>query len=353
LHRKAHMEIPRHVFLSMEDKFGELGPLFKKFVYSHISLNEINEILDDVDSKRENGELGPHDNPWKNQGAAISELNKVFRVVTGEEKLDEVRRVYERCDGKYKKAIRTRVKQRYRQEIEDTDVESSWRDYTSIYPDMFDGDNIARGLFHSYKCHDIDALGQPAMHHIGLGCQTIQSLIWRISGLYKEYMKEPDVIVSEQCKLNVVQEMIRLTHYVMDMSTPVHLIHTSGHFHSNFEKDLDGVVDDLLPKIDFKINEDLEESFEAMAQAEAEKRAKATFERFYFPVLNLYGMDTKNHKDKAKRVFYKGVGLDIAADIIQNACQNMADFWGYTLEYIGVEAGYMERALNRGADYST
>ena len=352
MHRKAHMEIPRHVFLKMEKKFGELAPLFKKFVYSHISLNEINDILDDVDAKRANGELGPHDNPWKNESAAISELNKVFREVTGEEKLAEVRRVYERCDGKYKTRFRRRVKQRYREEIEDTEIESSWRDFTSIYPDMYDGDNIARGHFHSYKCHDI-VEGGKAVHHLGLGCQSIQSLIWRISGLYKEYKKEPDVIASEQCKLNVVQEMIRLSHYVMDVSTPVHLMHTSSHFHSNFEKDLDGVVDDLLPCAKYTINDDLEESFEAMAQEEAEKRAKTTFEKFYFEVLDLYGRDTKDHKNKAKRVFYKGDGLDTAEAVIQNACQNMADFWGYTLEYIGVDEEFMENALNRGADYST
>ena len=113
-------------------------------------------------------------------------------------------------------------------------------------------------------------------------------------------MHAPDVLVSERSRVSVVEELIRLSHYVMDLSTIVHLMHTSSHFHNNFEEDLDNVVDDLLPKINVKTDQGLKDSFKNDAYGEADKRSKETFKKFYFPVLQLSGKDTQNNK-KAKK----------------------------------------------------
>lgn len=350
--RKCHMAIPHYVFHEMESKFGELKPLFLKFAHSHINPKEVEAIVNKVDNDLAAGVLKPHPKPLKSQRAVKMALNKVFRAVTGDKKLKELTEIYKRCCHKYKKTFLKMVKDRYKKELKDPDIDSSWRDFTSIYPDQFDGDNITFGNYHSCKFLDITSPGDTPVWDKGHVCHSIQALIWRISGLHKEFCKEPDVLVSEQSKMALVEELIRLTHYVLDSSTIVHLMYTSGHFHNNFEEDLDSVVDDLLPKIKVKINRDLRDSFANDAYGEAAKRAAETFKKFYFPVLNLYGVNTKDN-GKAKKAFSKGKGLNIAKDVLQNACQNLADFWGYTLEICKVEKDMCEYVKAAGLNPST
>ena len=158
--------------------------------------------------------------------------------------------------------------------------------------------------------------------------------------------------MSEKCKVAVVEEMIRLSHYVLDLSTIVHLMKTKSHFHSNFEEDLDNVVDDILPKISIEINRNIKDDFFNDAYGEADKRAKNTLKKFYFPILNLYGADTRNDAPKAGKKFSNGEGLDLATEIIQNACQNMADFWMYTVDVINVEMGMYEWAITHNIPFS-
>lgn len=350
--RKCHMEIPHCVFHKMERKFGELKPLFLKFVHSHINPKEVEEIVNDVDQRVASGKLKPSSKPYKRAMDVKKALNTVFRDVTGDKKLKEIKKIYERCNGKFKKTLLRHVQRRYKKEIKNPDIETSWRDFTSIYPDKFDGDNIAFGNYHSCKFADIKTLDDPLVWDVGHVCHSIQALIWRIRGLYKEFYKETDVLVSERSKVSIIEELIRLTHYVMDLSTIVHLMHTSGHFHNNFEADLDSVVDDILPKINIKIKRKLRLSFYNDAYGEADRRAKETFKKFYFPILDLYGRDTQKN-NKAKRAFSQGIDLNLAEDIVQNACQNLADFWGYTLEMIDVDTEMYDHVKKVGGSLST
>jgi hypothetical protein len=350
--RKCHMEIPHFVFHAMEAEFGELKPLFLKFAHSHINLREVEEIVSQVDHDLAAGALKLDPNPFKSQMAVKNALDTAFHAASGDKKLDQIKEIYLKCCVSHKNAFLKMVQDRYKAELESVDVESSWRDLTSIYPDQFDGDNITFGNYHSCKFADPKSVEETPVWDGGHVCHSIQALTWRISGLYKEFCKEPDVFVSEQSKMSMIEELIRLTHYVLDSSTIVHLMHTSSYFHNNFEEDLDGVVDDILPKINVEIKTGLIDLFSNDAYGEADKRAKETFKKFYFGVLELYGKETKNN-DKAQKAFSKGDGLDLAKQIIQNACQNLADFWGYTLEICKVEKDMYDYVEKKGLSPST
>jgi hypothetical protein len=342
------MEIPRHVFKLMREEFKELEPLFYKFVHSHINPPEIEAMIKDVDTKRATGELAFHEDPYDSNKRALGELKKAFREV-GAKKFERIRNVYEKCNGKWYKSFMKAVRKRSNDEIWEPEVESSWRDFTSIYPDKFDGDNIAVGNYHSCKFHDIKHPGDPIVWSHGHVCHSIQALTWRICGLYKEFSKEPDVIVSEDCRVDVVEEMIRLSHYVMDMSTIVHLMKTSTSFHNNFEVDLDNVVDEILPNVTITINRDISKTFKNDAYGEADKRAKKVFEKNYFEVLDLYGVDNSIRT----RAFSNDIRKDLAEDMIKNASQNLADFWMYALDLMNIEQSMYDYALNNNLAFST
>jgi hypothetical protein len=350
--KKCHMDIPHYVFHKMEPQFGELKPLFLKFAHSHIDINEIKDIMNRVDADLVAGTLKPSPESFGREADVKTALRKVFCTVASDKKLEEIEEVYKRSCAKYKNTFLKMVQERTKRELEEAEVDSSWRDLTSIYPDEFDGDNISYGNFHSCKFKDIKSADETPVWRLGHVCHSIQGLVWQISGLYKEFCREPDVLVSEQSKIQVVEGLIRLAHYVLDSSTIVHLMQTSGPFHNNLEEDLDEVVTDLLPKVEVKVNCDLIGAFKKDPYGEADKRAKATFSRFYFPVLELYGKETRDNGTPSK-AFSKGKGLDLALDIIQNACQNLADFWGYTLEICAVEKNMREYVELNGLDPST
>jgi len=351
--RKCHMKIPHFVFHKMEEKFGELRPLFLKFAHSNLDLVDIQEIASQVETDIANGDLMSHSKPYTGKGSVTRALNEACRSLTGEQKLAEIRETYLRSRANLRTFFWKRVKERCNAECFDPDFDSSWRDYTSIYPDKFDGDNITAGNFHSCKFKDIHDVNDDPVWEKGHVCHSIQALTWRISGLYKEYCMEPDVLVSEKSKMTMVEELIRLSHYVLDSSTIVHLMKTGGDFHNNFEEDLDTVVDELLPEIQVNINEDLQGSFGVDAYGEADKRAKETLKKFYFRILDAYGVDTRDDEPEATKVFKEGNHLDLAKDIIQNACQNLADFWGYTIEICDIEKAMYEYINEVGRDPST
>ena len=106
-------------------------------------------------------------------------------------------------------------------------------------------------------------------------------------------------------------------------------------------------------EIEVKINDDLQDSFSEDAYGEADKRAKVTLKKFYFPILDVYGVDTRDDKPEAKKVFNEGNHLDLAKDIIQNACQNLADFWGYAIEICNIEEAMNEFVNEAGIAPST
>ena len=345
--RKCHMEIPRHVFMQMIDEFKELKPLFFKFAQSHINPREIEAMINEVDALRESGELPLHDEPYSSNKVALGELKKACREV-GIDKFRRIRAVYEKCNGRWHKSFMRTVRKRCRDEIDDPEIDSSWRDFTSVYPDKFDGDNISEHQNHSCKFEPLENPGDSAVWRSGHVCHSIQALVWRTTGLYKEFRKEPDVIVSEDCRIDVVEELIRLSHYVLDMSTIVHLMKTTTSFHKNFEEDLDAVVDDILPNIDVAINQGIRLTFENDAYGEADKRAKDTFEKYYFEMLGLYGEDNAIRK----RAFSEGVRLDMAEEMIRNACQNLADFWKYALELMKAEEDMYDWVLEKDLDFS-
>lgn len=352
MHRKCHMEIPHHVFHEMETIFGDLKPLFLKFAHTHIHPKEVEMIVTDVNHGLAANAINPPKNPYKNSGAVKGALNGIYRSVTGDKRLEKIREVYLRSYEKYKKTFLRCAKDRYKKEITHSDIDSSWRDFTVIYPDNFDGDNIRAELFHSYKFNDVATIDEEPNLDDGHLCHSIQALIWRITGLYKECCKEPDAVVSERSKVTVVEELIRLSHYVMDLSTIVHLMYTKGNFHKNFEKDLDNIIDEILPKVEIKINEDITDSFYVDAFGEADKRARLTFKKFYFPIIQLYGKNAKKGLENAKLAFSKGKGLKLAEEIIQNACQNLADFWGYTMEQCDVAKQSCEDVIESDMDPS-
>ena len=351
--RKCHMKIPHFVFHKMEKNFGELRPLFLKFVHSHLDLLDIQEIMSKVETDLANDVLKPISKPYKKASSVKRALNEACRSLAGDKKLKEIRKIYRKSRVNLKDVFLELAEERYNAEIEDPDFDSSWRDYTTVYPDKFDGDNITVGNFHSCKFKDITDIDENPVWKKGHVCHSIQALTWRIAGLYKEFCMEPDVLVSEKSKLTMVEELIRLSHYVLDSSTIVHLMKTGSYFHNNFEEDLDKVVDEILPKIGIKITEGLDSAFSHDAYGEADKRAKATFKKFYFPILEAYGIETRNDERKAKKVFSKGTNLDLAKDIIQKACQNLADFWGYTIEKCNIEKAMYEYVNETGIDPST
>lgn len=351
--RKCHMKIPHFVFHEMEEKFGELRPLFLKFAHSNLDLIDIREIVNEVETDLANGDLEPHPSPYTWKGSVTRALNEACRSLTGEQKLVEIREIYRRSRANFKDVFWKRAEDRCNAECDNPDFNSSWRDYTSVYPDKFDGDNITKGNFHSCKFKDITDVDDDPVWEKGHVCHSIQALTWRISGLYKEFCMEPDVLVSEKSKMSMVEELIRFSHYVLDSSTIVHLMKTGTGFHNNFEGDLDIVVDDLLPKIQVKINDGLKDTFDHDAYGEADKRAKATLKKFYFRILDAYGVDTRYDEPKAQKVFKEGNYLDLAKDIIQNACQNLADFWGYTIEICDLEKAMNEYVNEAGIDPST
>jgi len=327
------MEIPHHVFHEMENKFGELKPLFIKFAHTHISPKEIEKIVNEVDQGLATNALTPHSKPYKSSASVKKAINATFRSVTGDKRLEEIKEVYLRSCEKYKKTFLNTVNDWYEKEITNPDFDTSWRDFTALYPDTFDGDNMRPGLFHSYKFKDITAISQTPILDEGNLCHSIQALTWRIIGLYNECCKEPDALVSEHSKVSVVEELIRLSHYVMDLSSIVHLMNTSSHFHSNFEEDLDLVVDEILPNINITIKENIK-FFKNDPYSEAKRRAKETFKKFYFSILQLYGKNTQYNinGEKAKKAFKEGKGLELSEKILKNACQNLADFWVYIME---------------------
>jgi hypothetical protein len=347
------MKIPHFVFHKMEERFGELRPLFLKFAHSNLDLIDIQEIVNKVETDLANGDLKPYSNPYKKRGSVTRALNEACRSLTGEQKLAKIKEIYWKSRANLKDAFWELAEQRCNAECDNPDFNSSWRDYTSVYPDKFDGDNITKGNFHSCKFKDITDVNDDPVWEKGHVCHSIQALTWRISGLYKEFCMEPDVLVSEKSKMSLVEELIRLSHYVLDSSTIVHLMKTGGDFHNNFEEDLDMVIDQLLPEIQVKINDDLQDSFSEDAYGEADKRAKATLKKFYFPILDAYGVDTRDDKPTAKKVFNEGKHLDLAKDIIQNASQNLADFWEYTIEICNLEKAMNEFANEAGIDPST
>ena len=350
--RKCHMKIPHFVFHKMENNFGEIRPLFLKFAHSHLDLLDIQKIVNKVETDLANGVLKPISKPYKKPSSVKRALNEACRSLAGDKKLKDIRRIYRKSRANLKDIFLELAEERCNAEL-NPDFDTSWRDYTAVYPDKFDGDNITTGNFHSCKFKDIADINENPVWKKGHVCHSIQALTWRIVGLYKEFCMEPDVLVSEKSKITMVEELIRLSHYVLDSSTIVHLMKNGSHFHNNFEEDLDKVVDDILPKIEIKINKGLESAFSHDAYGEADKRAKATFKKFYFTILEAYGIETRSDKPKAKKVFSKGKNLDLAKDIIQNACQNLADFWVYSIEKCKIEKAMYEYVNETGIDPST
>ena len=176
-----------------------------------------------------------------------------------------------------------------------------------------------------------------------------------IRGQYKEYSKEPDVIVSEHSRSLTVENLIRLTHYVLDMSTIVHVMDSSGEFHSNFEKDLDNVADDILPKVTITLKQNIIGSFHNDAYGEADLRAKAVYRRFKQPLIKLHGNSDPSAKTKWTKKFSNKrnpQGRDLAKDIIQNAAQNIADFWLFASESMNVDSRMHEEVLAKGQNFS-
>jgi hypothetical protein len=351
--RKCHMRIPHFVFHKMENEFGELTPLFLKFAHSNIDIIDVRAIVNQVDSDLAAGVLKPHPNPYKKASSVKTALNEACRSTSGEKKLAEMREIYRKSCANCKDAFLKAAQERCDAEVDDPDFDTSWRDFTAVYPDKFDGDNITVGNFHSCKFKDINNVNEDPVWEKGHVCHSIQALTWRIAGSYKEFCMEPDVMVSEKSKMTLLEDLIRLSHYVLDSSTIVHLMSTGSDFHNNFEADLDSVVDDILPEMEITIGKGLQSAFGHDAYGEADKRAKATFKRFYFPILDAYGMQTRYDKPKAKQVFSKGKNLDLAKDIIQNACQNLADFWVYTIETCDLENAMCEYVEENGGDPST
>jgi hypothetical protein len=353
LKRKCHMRIPHFVFHKMENEFGDLAPLFLKFTHSNIDMLDIRQIVNKVDSSLAAGTLKPHTNPYKKASSVKTALNEACRSTSGEKKLAEIEEIYKKSCANCRTAFLKAAQERCDLEVDNSDFDTSWRDLTAIYPDKFDGDNITVGNFHSCKFKDITNGSDNPVWEKGHVCHSIQALTWRIAGLYKEFCMEPDVMTSEKSKMTLVEDMIRLSHYVLDSSTIVHLMSTGSDFHNVFEADLDEIIDNILPDVKININKGVQSAFSYDAYGEADKRAKITFKRFYFRVLEAYGIQTRYDKPKAKQIFCKGTHLDLVKDIIQNACQNLADFWMYTIEMCNLENTISEYVKETGGQPST
>jgi hypothetical protein len=347
------MKIPHFVFHKMEKEFGELSPLFLKFVHSNIDMLDVRDIVNQVDKDLATGMSKPNANPFKTASSVKTALNEICRTTSGDKKLTAIREIYGKSCTNQKDAFLKAAEERCNAEVDDADLDSSWRDLTAVYPDKFDGDNITVGNYHSCKFKDINNVNDNLVWEKGHVCHSIQALTWRIAGSYKEFCMEPDVIVSEKSKMTLLEDLIRLSHYVLDSSTIVHLMSTGSDFHNNFEADLDDVVDDILPEIKITINRGLQSAFSYDAYCEADKRAKDTFKKFYFPIQKAYGAETRNDKPKATKVFSNGKSLDLAKDIIQNASQNLADFWVYTIETCDLENAIYQYVEEKGGAPST
>jgi hypothetical protein len=205
----------------------------------------------------------------------------------------------------------------------------NWDDFTTTYPDRFDGDNILQGHWHSRKM----TVNQEKPHKLdwkdGSVCSAISGMIWQIRGYYREYKAEEDVVVSEQHKLTVASNIIKLTHYIIDGNgTLVHLIpgDETSHldkgkkgFHEIFEEDMKDVIDELLPQTQpVQIKE--KPITNRDSYMESLKRAEKHYWDYKDKILGLYqnGKSLSNIQDNDIKT--------IALGIIQENCQNIADY---------------------------
>lgn len=206
----------------------------------------------------------------------------------------------------------------------------NWDDFTAIYPDRFDGDNILQGHWHSRKMTVNPAKPNTLKWKDGSVCSAISGMIWQTRGYYREYKAEEDVFVGEQHKLTVVGNLIKLTHYIVDGNgTLVHLIpgdetasldKENKSFHEIFEEDMKNAVDALLPQTQpVQIKE--KPITNRDPYMESLKRAEKHYWDYKEMILGLYqnGKSLSDIQDDNVKT--------IALKIVQENCQNIADYW--------------------------
>ncbi len=255
--RLCHMDVARSVLGRLvapppggAGMFGPLADLLSRYLSGRTSLGDYEAAMGAID-----GASGARAAVEAKPAAIRRFLTGLFRATTAAERIQAFSAWYARsCRGTA--AERSVIEAELARWI---DAESAgaapcaWADLTSVYPDMFDGDNVSPEKNHSCKWQEplprtADGRIDPAAleWRTGAVCATINALFWQITGRYREFMREPDVRASEAARQDTVEAIIRLSHYVLDALTPVHLLTTSSEIHDDFESALDQVAASVL-----------------------------------------------------------------------------------------------------------
>ncbi|MDI7267366.1 MAG: hypothetical protein QME96_05180 [Myxococcota bacterium] len=188
----------------------------------------------------------------------------------------------------------------------------------------------------------------------GAVCATVNGLFWQIKGRYREMVCEPDVLASEAARQDVVEGIVRLSHYVLDASTPVHLLPASNEVHGHFEKALDDAMSDALRGFAPVSWRKARSAFlrhctgrRVMSGYDAaDNVARLTAARFA-PDLAIVYPDWSAKRVKMGAARSRKLAA-LSRTVVAAAAQNLLDMYAFLWERRGGDAGLARETLGRG-----